>query len=95
MHCSSENSSSARRRPAAPSAAARGRSRASSTIAARSGSTSPDGTRIVFCSDRDRPGRERLGPGFEIYTMNIDGTGITRITNNRSPDIWPDWQRVP
>jgi Tol biopolymer transport system component len=56
---------------------------------------SPDGSRIVFCSDRDRPGSERLGPGFEIYTMNLDGTGITRITNNRSPDIWPDWQRVP
>jgi Tol biopolymer transport system component len=56
---------------------------------------SPDGTRIVFCSDRDRPGSKWPGPGFEIYTMNIDGTSITRITNNRSPDIWPDWQRVP
>jgi Tol biopolymer transport system component len=56
---------------------------------------SPDGTRIAFGSDRDRRGRERLGPGFEIYTMAVDGTDIVRVTNNRRPDIWPDWQRLP
>ena len=56
---------------------------------------SPDGTRILFTSDRDRPGRERLGPGFELYTMALDGSGIVRLTNNRSPDIFPDWQRLP
>lgn len=56
---------------------------------------SPDGTRILFTSDRDRPGRERLGPGFELYTMAQDGSGIVRLTNNRSPDIFPDWQRRP
>ena len=56
---------------------------------------SPDGTRILFTSDRDRPGRDRLGPGFELYTMALDGSGIVRLTNNRSPDIFPDWQRLP
>jgi TolB protein len=56
---------------------------------------SPDGTRIVFTSDRDRPGRTRLGPGFEIYTVALDGTGLTRITTNRTPDVFPDWQRLP
>lgn len=56
---------------------------------------SPDGTRIVFTSDRDRRGQERLGPGFEIYTMGLDGSGLVRLTNNRRPDIWPDWQRLP
>ncbi len=56
---------------------------------------SPDGTRIVFTSDRDRRGRERLGRGFEVYTMAADGTDVRRITNNRSPDIFPDWQRLP
>ena len=56
---------------------------------------SPDGTRIVFTSDRDRRGRGRLGPGFELYTMALDGTDIARLTNNRRPDIWPDWQRLP
>lgn len=56
---------------------------------------SPDGTRILFTSDRDRPGRERLGPGFELYTMALDGSDIVRLTNNRSPDLFPDWQRLP
>lgn len=56
---------------------------------------SPDGKRIAFGSDRDRRGRERLGPGFEIYTMAVDGTDIVRLTNNRRPDIFPDWQRLP
>jgi Tol biopolymer transport system component len=56
---------------------------------------SPDGTRIAFTTDRDRPGRTRLGPGFEVYTMALDGTALVRVTNNRSPDIFPDWQRLP
>jgi Tol biopolymer transport system component len=56
---------------------------------------SPDGTRILFTSDRDRRGRERLGPGFELYTMALDGSGILRLTNNRRPDLFPDWQRLP
>lgn len=56
---------------------------------------SPDGTRIVFTSDRDRRGRDRLGPGFELYTMARDGSDIVRLTNNRKPDMWPDWQRLP
>jgi Tol biopolymer transport system component len=56
---------------------------------------SPDGTRIVFTSDRDRRGPTRLGPGFEVYTMGIDGTDIVRLTNNRERDIFPDWQRLP
>jgi TolB protein len=56
---------------------------------------SPDGTRVVFTSDRDRPGRDRLGRGFEVYTMALDGSGIVRLTNNRNPDMWPDWQRLP
>ena len=45
---------------------------------------SPDGTRIVFTSDRDRRGRDRLSAGFEVYTMAVDGTDIVRVTNNRS-----------
>jgi Tol biopolymer transport system component len=56
---------------------------------------SPDGTRIVFTSDRDRRGPDRLGPGFEIYTAKIDGTDIARLTSNGVPDLFPDWQRLP
>ncbi len=45
---------------------------------------SPDGTRIVFDSNRNGgQGQE------EIYVMNADGTGQTRVTNNSSSDMWP------
>jgi Tol biopolymer transport system component len=56
---------------------------------------SPDGTRIVFTSDRDRRGPTRLGPGFEVYTMKLDGTDIVRLTDNRQSDLFPAWQRLP
>jgi TolB protein len=56
---------------------------------------SPDGTRIVFTSDRDRRGPTRLGPGFEVYTMKLDGTDIVRVTTNKERDLFPDWQRLP
>jgi len=55
---------------------------------------SPDGTRVVFTGDRDRRGPDRLGRGFEVYTMALDGSDIVRLTNNRKVDIWPDWQRL-
>jgi TolB protein len=56
---------------------------------------SPDGTRLLFTSDRDRRGRERINPGFELYTVAIDGSDVVRLTKNRSLDIFPDWQRLP
>jgi Tol biopolymer transport system component len=56
---------------------------------------SPDGTRIVFSGNLDRRGGGRLSENFELYTMNVDGSDIVRITNNRRPDIFPDWQRLP
>jgi Tol biopolymer transport system component len=58
---------------------------------------SPDGTRIAFTSDRDnrRLSKERLGRGFELYTMALDGSGIVRVTTNRRPDLFPDWQPLP
>jgi TolB protein len=58
---------------------------------------SPDGTRIAFTGDRDnrRLSNERLGRGFELYTMALDGSGIVRVTANRRPDLFPDWQPLP
>ena len=41
-------------------------------------SWSPDGTKIAFHSGRDNQGNSNV----DIYTMNPDGTGITRLTNN-------------
>ena len=54
----------------------------------------PDGTRIAFTSDRDnrRLSKDRLGRGFELYTMALDGRDIERVTHNRKPDLFPDWQ---
>lgn len=47
---------------------------------------SPDGTRIVFSSNRD--------VNFEIYTMSaVDGSGVTRLTftDFGQPDLRADW----
>ena len=46
-------------------------------------SWSPDGTRIAFGSNRDGNG--------EIYVMNADGSGQTRLTNNPAEDAVPAW----
>src|SRR6266536_5827964 len=40
--------------------------------------------KIVFSSDRDAP------PG-EIYSMDPDGTNVTRLTNNTDNDDLPVW----
>jgi len=56
---------------------------------------SPDGTRILFTSDQHRPARERINTRFELYTMALDGSNVVRLTNNRSFDVFPDWQRLP
>jgi Tol biopolymer transport system component len=43
---------------------------------------------IAFVSDRHDPAGE-LG---EIYTMNADGSGVTRLTfESAVEDAWPDW----
>jgi Tol biopolymer transport system component len=41
----------------------------------------PDGTKIAFQSARDG--------NNEIYTMNADGTGVKRLTNNSARDEDP------
>ena len=45
---------------------------------------SPDGTKIVFQSERD-------GGDDEIYVMNADGTGAVRLTTNAGLDVTPVW----
>lgn len=52
---------------------------------------SPDGTRIAFTSDRD----VSFGSS-EIYVMNGDGSGVTRVTYtpqtyDRNYSSWPAW----
>lgn len=43
---------------------------------------SPDGTKIVFNAGEDF---------WNIYTMNIDGTGLTRLTEDDYDDKWATW----
>ena len=50
---------------------------------------SPDGKKIAFVTDRGSP-----GPGvglMEIYVMNVDGTGVARLTDNSANDWHPSW----
>jgi Tol biopolymer transport system component len=58
---------------------------------------SPDGTRIAFAGDRDNRNLStgRLERGFEIYTMATDGSDVTRVTENRRAELFPDWQPLP
>jgi len=44
---------------------------------------SPDGKKIVFTSNRDGNGN--------IYSMNIDGSGVTRLTNVSAEEQAPTW----
>lgn len=56
---------------------------------------SPDRSRIVFSSDRDNAAGE-----FELYSMNVDGTGLVRLTSSSGsdwvgPQAWsPDGSRI-
>src|SRR5262249_55675314 len=54
---------------------------------------SPDGKQMVFSSNRDLyPAFPTIeGPGAEIYVMNADGTGLTRLTTNLALDWNPAW----
>jgi TolB protein len=44
---------------------------------------SPDGTRLAFMSGRDG--------NPEIYVMNVDGSGVRRLTNHPAGDSSPTW----
>src|SRR5207249_4993650 len=46
-------------------------------------SWSPDGSRIAFSSSRDG--------NNEIYVMNADGTGQTRLTTTTASNLHPTW----
>jgi dipeptidyl aminopeptidase/acylaminoacyl peptidase len=46
-------------------------------------SFSPNGSKIVFVRGRDG--------NYEIYVMNADGSGQTRLTNNSADDVHPSF----
>ena len=51
----------------------------------------PDGKRIIFSSNMDdwHEDIKRFGHNFELYLINIDGTGLERITYNDTFDSFP------
>jgi Tol biopolymer transport system component len=44
---------------------------------------SPDGSKIVFASDRDG--------NVHLYAMNLDGSGVTRLTHSAAFESGPAW----
>lgn len=51
----------------------------------------PDGKRIIFSSNMDdwHEDLQRFGHNFEIYLINVDGSGLERITYNKIFDSFP------
>ena len=55
-------------------------------------SWSPDGKRVVIArSDRPQFGARFEDVNYDIYTVNIDGTGMTRLTDHPAHDQDPVW----
>jgi Tol biopolymer transport system component len=53
---------------------------------------SPDGRQIAFEDNADVPAGKPDVPGIsEIYVVNIDGTGLRRLTRDRKTDWTPTW----
>ena len=55
---------------------------------------SPDGSRIVYSTCEyvlDEPEGATYSEGYEIVTVNIDGTDKKRLTNNERFDHYPVW----
>ncbi len=48
-------------------------------------SWSPDGKRLVFA-------RVGKAPVAGIYTIKVNGAGLTRLTHGGTNEIWPKWQ---
>ncbi len=51
----------------------------------------PDGKRIIFCTNYFDPekGNRRRQPNFDLVLINVDGTGIERVTFNETFDGFP------
>jgi Tol biopolymer transport system component len=51
----------------------------------------PDGKRIIFSSNMDdwREAMKTFGHNFELYLIDVDGTGLERITYNKVFDSFP------
>ncbi len=51
---------------------------------------SPDGTMVAFERHKNNKRNHGLGK-YDIYTINIDGTGLRKITGRKSAEAVPTW----
>lgn len=62
---------------------------------------SPSGTKIVFVSNYAGVSAEPIAsphayqPAGTIFVINVDGTGLTRMTHNAHEDGTATWGRLP
>jgi Tol biopolymer transport system component len=56
----------------------------------RAAAFSPDGERIAFDSNLST-GVDNPTGDLEIFTVNLDGTGLTQLTNNTARELHPDY----
>jgi Tol biopolymer transport system component len=56
---------------------------------------SPDGRLIAFTSDLHQARHAHDVRTYELYTVAVDGSQVTRLTRNRLPDLKPTWQPLP
>jgi Tol biopolymer transport system component len=49
----------------------------------------PDGKRIIFSSNINDEGGRNRSPNFDLYTINVDGSGLERVTFNETFDGFP------
>ncbi len=52
-------------------------------------SGSPDGTRVAFMSQQ--PGAHGSDPNYDIFVMNVDGSGLRQLTDAPGEDGFPSW----
>lgn len=53
---------------------------------------SPDGSKIVYVGSEPNKGSET---DYNIYTINSDGTNVTKLTDHPGVDFYPVWNRGP
>jgi Tol biopolymer transport system component len=54
-------------------------------------SLSPDGTKILFVSDRKWEADNQLDNNYDVYVMDVDGTNVKNLTGHKAWDSMPCW----